>query len=100
MNENKAREISEIIKKRLVIKYICFYVLGLFFLLFLWYYLSSFSAVYKNTQIYLIKNCLICFAISLLYPFIINLFPSFLRNYSLINNKKCVYEISKIFQLI
>ena len=70
-------------KKVLVIKYILFFILGLLFLLFLWYYLSSFGAVYKNTQVYLIKNTLISFGFSLIYPFAINLFIGIIRIYSL-----------------
>ena len=54
------------VRKCLIIKYICFYIFGTFFLLFLWYYLSSFGAVYKNTQIYLIKNTLISVGFSLI----------------------------------
>ena len=71
------------IKRCLTIKYILFFLLSILFLLFLWYYLSSFGAVYQNTQIYLIKNILISFGISMVYPLIINLFPSFIRIYSL-----------------
>ena len=87
----------EKVKRILIIKFICFFVLGLIFLFFLWYYLSSFNAVYKNTQIYLIKNSLISFIISLIYPFIIILLISILRNHSLKdNNKECIYNICKI----
>ena len=99
-NEEKAKEISEKVKKVLVIKYIFFYVLSFIFLIFLWYYLSSFSAVYKNTQIFLIKNCLICFFISLLFPFFINVFPSIFRNYSLKKRKECIYKFSIVLQYI
>jgi len=99
-NEEKAKEISEKVKKILIIKYACFYVLSNLFLLLLWYYLSSFSAVYKNTQIFLIKNCLICFFISLLFPFLINVLPSIFRNYSLKNRKECIYKFSIVLQYI
>ena len=97
----KALEKEEAIKKVLIIKYICFLSFGLIFLTFLWYYLSSFSAVYKNTQIFLIKNSLISFTISFIYPFIINLFPCVLRNISIKNNnKRCIYKFSKLLQFI
>ena len=97
----KALEKAEKIKKILIIKYICFFCFGLIFLTFLWYYLSSFSAVYKNTQIFLIKNSLISFGISLIYPFIINLFPCILRKISLKNNnRKCLYKFSRVLHFI
>ena len=48
-------DISDKAKRCIKIKYICFYCLSILFLLFFWYYLSSFGAVYQNTQIYLIN---------------------------------------------
>ena len=89
------------VRKCLIIKYICFFVSGSLILLFFWYYLSSFGAVYKNTQKYLVKNTIISFGFSLLYPFIINLVPSFLRIISIKkSNKEILYKISQILQLI
>ena len=89
------------VKKRLTIKYICFYCIGLIFLIFFWYYLSSFGAVLQNTQIYLIKSTAICFSVSIFYPFFINVFPAILRKCSLKDDKsECLYKVHKFFQLI
>ena len=97
----KANDKIYSVKKCLIIKYISFFISGTLFLLFLWYYLSSFGAVYQNTQIFVIKNTLISFGFSLVYPFIINLIPGILRIYSLKNNKrKCIFQLSKIIQFI
>ena len=63
------------VKRCIMIKYICFYILCLLFLFLFWYILSSFGAVYQNTQVYLIKNALISFSCSLVFPFIFNLIP-------------------------
>ena len=83
--------------KTLKIKYICFYGFSFILFFFLWYYLSSFGAVYQNTQICLIKNVLISFAFSLLYPFVINFITSILRIYSLNNsNRELLYKLSII----
>ena len=91
----------EKVKRCLIIKYILFFLLSILFLLFFWYYLSSFGAVYQNTQIYLIKNILISFGLSLIYPFIINILPSIIRIYSLKNlNRQSFYKLSKIIQII
>ena len=88
-------------KKCLIIKYILFYIIGTVFLIFSWYYLSSFSAVFQNTQFYLIKNTLICFGFSLIYPFIINLLPAALRMIALKGtNRKCLFLTSKVFQFL
>ena len=89
-------DIIEKVKRWIIIKYITFFFLGLIFLLFFWYHLSSFGAVYQNTQIYIIKNTSICLGISLIYPFIINKFPSLFRSCSLSNNNRnCINKISK-----
>ena len=88
-------------KKCIVIKYITFFCLGLIFLLFFWYFLSSFGAVYQNTQIYIIINTSICLGISLLYPFIINILPANFRICALSNkNRESLFKISKILQYI
>ena len=97
----KANDKISIVKRCIKIKYICFFCLSILFLLFVWYYLSSFGAVYRNTQIFLIKNILISFGLSLIYPFIFNLFPSFLRIYALKgHDRECVYNLSKIIHFI
>ena len=89
------------IKRCLKIKYIIFFVLSFFFLILFWYYLSSFCAVYQNTQAYLMKNVIISFSLSFIFPLVINLFTCFLRVYSLKNgNNECIYKLSKIIQFI
>ena len=85
----------------LAVKFMIFFLLVFLFSLFFWYYLSCFCVIYKNTQIHLIKDSLISFGISLLYPFPLNLLPGLFRIPSLnAKNKKCIYQMSKIIQLI
>ena len=100
--KNKAYRSIKILKC-LNIKFILFYILSLLFLIFFWYYLSCFCAVYKNTQLYLIKDTLISYGLSLLYPFLINLLPGIFRISSLKaikRDKHFIYKISRILQLI
>ena len=73
ISTNKSNEIIDKVKRCIIIKYICFYMLCLLFLFLFWYILSSFGAVYQHTQVYLIKNALISFSFSLVFPFIFNL---------------------------
>ena len=61
--------------KSLKIKFALFFCLSFIFLILFWLYLGSFCAVYKNTQVYLIKDTMISFGLSLCYPFVINLLP-------------------------
>ena len=85
------------------IKFSIYFILNFFFLFCFWYYLSSFCAVYKNTQMHLFKDSIISFCGSLIYPFAINILPAILR-YKSINcekkNRQCIYQISKILQII
>ena len=90
------------IKKCLIIKLTFFFSLNFIFLILYWYYLGCFCAVYKNTQIHLIKDTLFSFLLTLLYPFGLSLFPGFLRITSLKSIKKdkeCMYKLSKLIQL-
>ena len=98
-----AYNIADKVKKNLIIKYTIFFILGIVFLVFFWMLLSSFGAVYPNTQMFIFKNALISFAISLVYPFFTNIFPSILRMCSLNSNKKdneCIYKLSKFLQIL
>jgi hypothetical protein len=96
-----ARNKIDSFKKCLIIKYFCFYGFGLLFLFFCWYYLSSFGAVYQNSQKHLVKNIFVCLVFSLVYPFIINLLPAAFRIISLRGkNRDCFYNFSKVIQVI
>ena len=87
--------------KYLYIKFILFFIISFIFLLLFWYYLALFCAIYENTQIYLIKDCLISFGISMIYPFALYLIPGIFRIPSLKSNKReMMYKLSKIFQII
>jgi hypothetical protein len=48
-------------KKNLTIKFILFFIISIILLIFFWFYLGCFCAVYKNTQIYLLKDTLLSF---------------------------------------
>ena len=98
-NENFDKKKSKLLKF-LNIKFIVFYILTFTFLILFWYYLSCFSAVYKNTQIHLLKDTLISFGLSVIYPFGLNLLPGIFRIPSLkTKNRNCIYRFSKIIQL-
>ena len=67
------------------------------------YFISCFCAVYENTQLILIKDTLISFTTSLIYPFGFKLLPGLFRIHALRaknRNKKCLYKISKLVNLI
>ena len=74
--------------KCIMIKYIIFFVMCSMILVLFWIYLTCFSAVYKNTQIHLIKNTLISFGFTCAYPLILCIIPGILRKDSLTTFKK------------
>ena len=104
----KQSKIKNNIKRRvrklvnyLDIKFILYYIISFLFLLFFWYYISMFCVIYKNTQIHLLKDVLISFGLSLLFPFVIYLLPGFLRISALSSKKKkrqYLYNFSKCIQ--
>ena len=88
---------------KLKIKFILFFTLGFIFLISFWLYLSVFGIIYKNTQLHLIKDTLISFGLSLLYPFGIYLLPGFFRIPALARGEKkreYLYNFSKLLQTI
>ena len=96
-NKEKEKNINK--KKCLIIKFNLFFILDFLFLILFWYYISCFCAIYKNTQFHLIKDTLISFGLSLLYPVGLCLLPGIFRIPALRaskQDKECLYKISKI----
>ena len=88
---------------KLNIKFILYFVVSSIILLFFWYYLSMFGAIYRNTQYHLIKDTLISFGSSLISPFGIYLLPGIFRIPSLSNPKnkrKYLYNLSLLLQML
>ena len=82
-------------EKDIIIFFIITFILSGFY----WYLVAAFCAVYENTQIIFLKDCLSSFILGLLYPFFIYLFPSALRIISIKYSKhelKCIYKLSDI----
>ena len=72
-------------------------------LIFFLYYVSMFNAVYRNTQYILLKDTLMGFGLSSIYPFVIYLIPGFFRIPSLSapkKDKKYLYNFSKLFTIL
>ena len=89
--------------KILKIKFISFFVITFILLLFFMYYITCFCGIYENTQIHLIKDSILSFTLSLLYPQLIYLLPGLLRISALRapgKDKECLYNISKLFHFI
>ena len=94
----KAEFTAQNIKRRIFIKYILFYSLGMLFLVFFWILFSSFGAVYQNTQIFIIKNTLLSYSFALVFPFFYNVIPCIVRMVSLNSKSKGMYNCNKFLQ--
>ena len=95
--EGKSKETLITLK----IKFVSFFIISLLFLIVYWIYLACFCAVYKNTQFHLIKDTVISSGVSMIYPLGISLIPGLFRLYALkAKNKECLFNFSKILQLI
>ena len=99
----RCQELSNDTEKFLKIKLAIFFIFSFLLMMFFWYYISCFCAVYKNTQMILIKDTLISFGLSMIYPFGLCLLPGFLRIPALKskeNNKKFLYKVSLLISMI
>ena len=100
--ENIVKRI-EYIKKCLKIKSSIFYILSFMLIIFFWYFMSSFCAVYKNTQITLIKDTILSFGLSMFLQFGLYLIPGIFRILALrAKNKdqKCLYKFGNLISLL
>ena len=80
-----------------------YFLITFIFICFFWYFTSAFCAVYKNTQLFLIKDSMISFLISLINPFALYILPTALRIISLNDEKKrlkFLYILSDLIPLI
>ena len=94
----KKKEIITIFKC-IKIKLVHFFIFTFLFITFYWYTITSFCAVYENTQITFIKDSLLSFVIGIIYPFVLYLIPSALRIFVLKHpklNLKCIYKLSDV----
>ena len=100
---NFAVKKSKNVLKCLLIKFFFYFLFSLLVLLFCWYFISCFCAVYINTQKILISDSFISFGLSMLYPIGLNLLPGFFRIPALRaknKDKECLYKFSRIISII
>ena len=98
-NSNKIFSILKCIWNKLLI----FYVVALVILIFYWYLISAFCAVYPNTQKIYIIDCLLSFIFFSIIPFIVYAITTLLRVIALKDNErkrlKCLFIIGTSFPL-
>ena len=100
---NNANERAEKLIKKLKIKFMLYFILSYLLLIFFWYYISMFDAVYRKTQYLLLEDTLMGFGLSIVSPFVIYLLPGLFRIPALSapqQNKRCLYNFSKLFTIL
>ena len=96
-NKNKLNKYNAVrILKIVKLKIIFFYVFTFILFVFYWYTITSFCAVYQNTQNAFIKDSFLSLIVGYLYPFALYLFPTLLRIISL---RYCNGKLSIIYKL-
>ena len=86
---------------KMKIKFMFFFIINLCLLILFWFYLACFCAVYKNTQIHLIKDTVISFCTSIIYPIFIYIIPTVFRINALKSKRKsCMFNFSKALEII
>ena len=102
-NENKNEEFDLKDKKLILtlkIKFGLFFFISFLLLLIFGFYITCFCGIYVNTQVHLIKDSLISFGLSLIYPFGILLLPGIFRKLALNTEKKDIEYLYKFSQFI
>ena len=95
--KNKSRGIIRLFK----IKFIIFFIISLVIMLFCWYYIICFCAVYRNTQSILIIDTVESFVLSMVYPFGTKLLSGLFRIPALEEkDKECKFKIGKLLALV
>ena len=102
-NQVKGKQKIFKIIKCMKIKLLCYFLFTFLFMCFFWYFIAAFCAVYKNTQVFFIKDSMLSLLISILYPFVLYLLPTALRILSLKDKKKrlkFLYVLSDLIPII
>ena len=95
MKEYSSIQLKKILNS-IKLKLIIYFIITFIFFTFYWYLISSFCAVYSNTQIIYLKDFATSFSLGLLYPFAIQLCFAFLRLMTLKKSTKARSFIYKI----
>ena len=101
-DRKKAIKESKNLVKQFNFKLKIYFMVSFILMLTFWYFISAFCAVYRNSQIYLIENTFGSFALSLIYPFGINLIPGMFRITALRAKKKdkqCMYTFGNFISI-
>ena len=95
-NKDEAVKKAAVIIKYFKTKFLIFIALVLLTLVAFWFYIGCFCTIYHNTQFHLIKDSLIGFGLSMIYPFGILLIGILVRVIALKKKYELLYRISRL----
>ncbi len=81
-------------------KVIIYYAISFVILVFIWYMMTSFCAIFKNTGVKLILNSFISIFAGFLFPFILGLIPSGLGFLAIKLKIELIYRIYKFINIV
>ena len=90
------KDLIIIFRKRVLISFL----IMIFVLFIMWYYVSAFCAVYKNSQQQFFVNIIISFVFSNLIPFAYCIIPTIFRQDSIRDESTIGFTLAKVFQII
>ena len=85
--------------KYIQIKLLLFFIFIFILMIFYWYLITSFCAVYENTQITFLLNFVFSFLLFLIYPLLLYILTSFCKYIGLKKQSSCLYKLGNIFPL-
>ena len=77
-----------------------FFVIDLIFMCFFWYFVTAFCAVFQNSQINWVKNCLFSLMFTIIMPFLTCLLTAALRVKSISLKSKCMFKVTNFILLL
>ena len=99
LNQDNLMEIFDILKS-VDNKIKVFFSFTFLTMMFYWYSIACFCAVYRNTQIIYLKDCGLSFVSEIIEPFILYLIPSIFRAISLkTSGLNCLYKLSEMIPI-
>ena len=88
------------LKKHIFLRTLFYLIISIILNMFITFYVSAFTGMYKNTRINLFFYILIAFLIIMIYPFALCLIVAGSRYYGLKKDKKLYFNISKKLEWI
>ena len=90
------KEVIALFQKKLLISSVIM-ILAMFFE---WIYISSFCAVYKNSQLKFFVSILVCYGFANLIPFVYCLVPTIFKQDAVRDESKFSFFLASVFQMI